>query len=99
MVFIVGVTIAALSGPNGILSNANKAKEQTAESGAREKINIAVIGSYDKTGRFDSEKFKEEIQNMGGTILAEDDSTIPVEVDGYEAVIDKETGEIISFEK
>ena len=54
LLILAGVTIAALSGPNGILSNANKAKEQTAESGAREKINIAVIGSYDKTGRFDS---------------------------------------------
>ena len=99
LLILAGVTIAALSGPNGILSNANKAKEQTAESGAREKINIAVIGSYDKTGRFDSEKFKEEIQNMGGSILAEDDSTITVEMDGYEAVVDKETGEIISIEK
>ena len=99
LLILAGVTIAALSGPNGILSNAEKAKEQTAESGAREKISIAVTGSYDKTGRFDSEKFKEEIQNMGGTVVAEDDSTLTVEMDGYEAVIDKETGEIISFEK
>ena len=99
LLILAGVTIAALSGPNGILSNANKAKEQTAESGAREKINIAAIGSYDNTGRFDSEKFKEEIQNMGGTIIAEDDSTITVEMDGYEAVVNKETGEIISIEK
>ena len=99
LLILAGVTIAALSGPNGILSNANKAKEQTAESGAREKINIAVSGSYDTTGRFDSEKFKEEIQNMGGSIVAEDDSTITVEMDGYEAVIDKETGKIISIEK
>ena len=99
LLILAGVTIAALSGPNGILSNADKAKEQTAESGAREKINIAVIGSYDKTGRFDSEKFKEEIQNMGGSIVAEDDSTITVEMDGYEAVVNKETGEIISIEK
>ena len=99
LLILAGVTIAALSGPNGILSNANKAKEQTAESGAREKINIAVSGSYNTTGIFDSEKFKEEIQNMGGTILAEDDSTITVEIDGYEAVVDKETGEIISIEK
>ena len=99
LLILAGVTIAALSGPNGILSNANKAKEQTAESGAREKINIAVAGSYDTTGRFDSEKFKEEIQNMGGSIVAEDDSTITVEMDGYEAVVDKETGEIISIEK
>ena len=99
LLILAGVTIAALSGPNGILSNANKAKEQTAESGAREKINIAVSGSYDTTGRFDSEKFKEEIQNMGGSIVAEDDSTITVEMDGYEAVVNKETGEIISIEK
>ena len=99
LLILAGVTIAALSGPNGILSNANKAKEQTAESGAREKINIAVAGSYDNTGRFDSEKFKEEIQNMDGSIVAEDDSTITVEMDGYEAVVDKETGEIISIEK
>ena len=99
LLILAGVTIAALSGPNGILSNANKAKEQTAESGAREKINIAVIGSYDKTGRFDSEKFKEEIQNMGGSILAEDDSTITVEMDGYEAKIDKEGNIIGEIEK
>ena len=99
LLILAGVTIAALSGPSGILSNANKAKEQTVEAGAREKINIAAAGSYDKTGRFDSEKFKEEIQNMGGSIVAEDDSTITVEMDGYEAVVDKETGEIISIEK
>ena len=98
MLFLEGVTIAVLSGPNGILTNATKAKEQTAESGAGEKINIAVVGNYDKTGSFDSDKFKEEIQDVGGTVTAEDDSTITVEVDGYEAVIDKETGEIISFE-
>ena len=99
LLILAGVTISALSGPNGILSNTQKAKEQTAESGAREKINIAVTGSYDNTGRFDSEKFKEEIQNMGGTVVSEDDSTITVEMDGYEAVVDKETGEIISIEK
>ena len=36
---------------------------------------------------------------MGGTVVAEDESTLTVEMEGYEAVIDKETGEIISFEK
>ena len=36
---------------------------------------------------------------MGGTVVAEDDSTITVEIDEYEAVVDKETGEIISIEK
>ena len=99
LLILAGVTIAALSGPNGILSNANKAKEQTAESGAREKIQVAIMGSYDSRGNFDSDKLKEELTSQGGTIVAEDDNTITVEMDGYEAVIDKETGEILSFEK
>ena len=94
MVFIVGVTIAALSGPNGILSNAQKAKEQTAESGAKEKINIAVGSSYDNTGKFDSDSFKEEIVNLGGTVEEETDETITVDMDGYKSIIYKENGTV-----
>ena len=94
MVFIVGVTIAALSGPNGILTNATKAKEQTAESGAKEKINIAIGGSYNNTGNFDSERFKEEILSLGGTIEEENEETIRVNMDGYESIVDKENGKI-----
>ena len=94
LLILAGVTIAALSGPNGILSNADKAKEQTAESGAREKINIAIGGSYNSTGDFDSERFKEEISNLGGTIEEETEETITVNMDGYESMIDKENGKI-----
>ena len=94
LLILAGVTIAALSGPNGILSNANKAKEQTTESGAKEKINIAIGGSYNSTGDFDSERFKEEISNLGGTIEEETEETITVNMDGYESMIDKENGKI-----
>ena len=96
LLILAGVTIAALSGPNGILSNAQKAKEQTVESGAKEKINIAVGSSYDNTGSFDSEKFKEEIQNLGGSIVSEDEDSIKVSMDGYEAIIDKQEGDVIA---
>ena len=95
LLILAGVTIATLSGPNGILSNAQKAKEQTAESGAKEKINIAVGSSYNNTGSFDSEKFKEEIQNLGGSIVSEDEDTIKVSMDGYEAIINKQAGDIL----
>ena len=97
LLILAGVTIAALSGPNGILSNAQKAKEQTVESGAKEKINIAVGSSYDNTGSFDSEKFKEEIQNLGGSIVSEDEDSIKVSMDGYEAIIDKQEGDVIAI--
>ncbi len=42
LLILAGVTIAALSGPNGILSNAVKANEETAKSQAREAVCIAV---------------------------------------------------------
>ena len=45
MVFIVEVTIAALSGPNGILTNASKAKIDTANANVVEAIKL-VYSEY-----------------------------------------------------
>lgn len=42
LLILAGVTIAALSGPNGILSNATQATKDTAEAEAREAITVAV---------------------------------------------------------
>ena len=42
MVFIVGVTIASLSGDNGILQNAGKAKEESEQASEIEKIRLAM---------------------------------------------------------
>ncbi len=42
LLILAGVTMAALSGPNGILSNAVKANEETAKSQAREAVSLAV---------------------------------------------------------
>ena len=43
MVFIVGVTIATLTGDNGILTRANEAKEETEISTEKEQIQLALI--------------------------------------------------------
>ena len=53
------------------------------------------MASYDEHGNFNSDKFKEEIKKYGGEVVSEDDKTIVVEVDGYQATVDKKTGEII----
>lgn len=42
LLILAGVTIAALSGPNGILSNAVKSNEETAKSQAKEAVSMAV---------------------------------------------------------
>ena len=43
MVFIVGVTIATLTGDNGMLTRANDAKEKTEEAEDIEKIKLAML--------------------------------------------------------
>ena len=42
LLILAGVTIAALSGPNGILTNAVKSNEETAMSQAKEAVSMAV---------------------------------------------------------
>ena len=42
LLILAGVTIAALSGPNGILSNATQATEDTAISEAKEAVTMAI---------------------------------------------------------
>ena len=43
MVFIVGVTIAALSGPNGILTNATKAREDNAKAEVIDQARVDIL--------------------------------------------------------
>ena len=42
LLILAGVTIAALSGPNGILSNATQATKDTAEAEAKEAVTMAI---------------------------------------------------------
>ena len=88
LLILAGVTIATLTGENGILTRASQASEATTASSAEEKVSIAFIGSYDNTGKFNTENFKSEIENLGGSIIAEDEETITVNMDGYEIVVD-----------
>lgn len=79
---------------------ATTAKEKNAEVAAKEKVQIAVMGSYGEDGKFEEEQFREEIKNQGGEII-EVESTeeyLVVEIDGYKAKVDRETGEILEFE-
>ena len=45
LLILAGVTISALSGDNGILTNATKAKEQTEISNEKDAVNLAVGGA------------------------------------------------------
>ena len=69
LLILAGVSIAMLTGQNGILTQAQKAKTTTENKNAEEKVKIAVMAarSQSDTAALDANKLKEEIENQGGT--------------------------------
>ena len=94
LLILAGVTIATLTGDNGILTRANEAKEVTEEAGAKEKVQMEVAGSFNEHGNFDMDKLKENLkENLGlqeSDIKDNADGSITVTVDGYEILVDAE---------
>lgn len=88
LLILAGVTIATLTGQNGILKKANDAKTETTKAGAKEQAQIAIMASYDSEGKLDYEKLKENLENIGVTGIP-DEKTFPLT-----ATIDGENIEI-----
>ena len=88
MVFIVGVTIAALSGPNGILSNATKAKEDNAKAQVIEEARVDILSKQtEKMGQsLTAEELESILTPKYGTLSNEEnilDRTLTTQ-DGYQ---------------
>ena len=92
LLILAGVTIATLTGNNGIITRANQAKEETTKAGAKEKVQMEVAGSFDEYGKFNMDKLKENLKdNLGlqdSDIKDNPDGSITVTVDGYEVTVD-----------
>ncbi len=52
LLILAGVSIAMLTGQNGILTQAQNAKNVTEQSEAKEKVKMEVAGSFDESGKF-----------------------------------------------
>ena len=94
LLILAGVSIATLTGNNGILTRANEAKEESAKAGAKEKVEVEVLGSYDNNGDLSLEKLNSNLSNINNI------EGLPVEffpskviVDGYEVTI-RESGKV-----
>lgn len=99
LLLLTGISIGMLTGENGLLTKATESKNQTEQENAKEKIQISMMSSYDKEGFWHVAIFKEEIKKEGGSIIAEEEEKIIVEMDGYYANIDIEKGKIVDFYK
>lgn len=97
LLILAGVSIAMLSGDNGLINQANLAKEETEKATIEELVKLEALGSRDENGDFDSEKFKDNVENNLSEYdpeITEDEDTITVTIDDTDVVIDKETGDI-----
>ena len=98
LLILAGVSIAMITGNNGILTQANQAKENTKVATAKEKVQLEAAGSLDNTGVFSKEKFKENLkENLKLTdsdIVDNADGTMTVKIDGYDVTVDGTTGKV-----
>ena len=99
LLILAGVSIAMLTGQNGILTQANNAKQATEQSGTKEKAELAVVGAIAKSndGSLTIENLKEELSNYG---IATDKTEFPVEIelDGQKLVINN-SGKVTNYKE
>ena len=101
LLILAGVTIATLTGDNGILNQAGKAKYKTTEAESIERVQVEVAGSYGIDGTIDKEQLNKNLKNINGLIYnknALSDSNkianLPatVTLNGYDIVINANGG-------
>ena len=65
LLILAGVTIATLTGDNGILKKAGDAKTQTEQAKEDENLKIAIAGSYGTDGKLNLKDLKDNLENQG----------------------------------
>ena len=96
LLILAGVTIATLTGDNGILTKAQNAKEKNAQKTVEEQINLAVQASRINEGLvINKEILEQELTNNGIEITKSENDELPwtVKKDGYVYTI-SENGEL-----
>lgn len=66
LLILAGVTIATLTGENGILNQAGKAKDKTTEAESIERVQVEVAGSYGLDGTIDKDQLNKNLKNING---------------------------------
>ena len=98
LLILAGVSIATLTENNGILTQANQAKENNNSAAVKEKVQVEATGNFDNKGVFSPTLFKENLKNNLGLtdsdIVENADGTITVKIEGYEVKVDGITGKV-----
>ena len=91
LLILAGVSIATLTGENGILTRAVSARKKWEESSGKERIEIEMLGSYGTDGKLDLEKLKENLRkNIPEANITGEEFPIIVTLEGYSYEIDEQ---------
>ena len=99
LLILAGVTIATLTGDNGILKKTSDASEKTKEANAREQVQLAVAGSLRTDGNIDTDDLNTELSKIEGLTSGTPISGLPatVVIDGNNVII-REDGSVVVSE-
>ena len=97
LLILAGISIATLTGENGLITKTNSAKEKTKQAEAEERVKIEVLGSYGTDGKIDIDLLNNNLKahitglTYNGNKLSESNKIerLPatVVVDGYKIEI------------
>ena len=91
LLILAGVTIASLTGENGILTRAQTSRDKTEDATVEEKVKLAVQASYTEgKGIIDRDDLDKELKDLFGAgkyEISEGDAPWTVTVEDYEATV------------
>lgn len=99
LLILAGISVATLTGDNGMIGQAGEAKIETEKSEIKEQIDIMIVQSMDRIGNIDKEKLKEKLEKLPeGKEIIDGGDTIYVIYPKYSFEIDVATGDVAAVE-
>lgn len=102
LLILAGISLATITGENGIISKAKQTKQESIRDEIEEIISVTSMETFNECGELNVSVFKEKLKrNFEDTNIkfVEEKDKIIVTVKGYEVIIDKENGDIVSIKK
>ena len=91
LLILAGITIASLTGENGLLKRASQASEKTKEASIQETLQVTVLGSINEDSIYTSERAANKLIEIGATAKANTSAnTIKGVYNGYKYTVDKD---------
>ena len=90
LLILAGVSIAMLTGDNGIINQANEAKEKTKLAEMRESVQLEILGALNKNGKINYDDAVWNLYKNLGAEASKNGDGLVVSLDGYEMLVDGE---------